>query len=328
MTFNALLTEQIADREFTTTLQQRRLDDLPVGELLIRVSYSSLNYKDALSALGNPGVTRNFPHTPGIDAVGEIEQSSSDAFAVGDQVIVTGYDLGMNTDGGLAEYIRVPASWALPLPDGLAARQAMVLGTAGLTAGLCVEKLLHMGAAPEHGQVLVTGATGGVGSVAVALLSKLGFKVAASTGKPAQEAMLRELGARDIIARDELSEAVKKPLLKPRWHYAIDCVGGDTLVNVLKSLMPSGSVACCGLAGSADFPASVLPFILRDINLLGVDSVEIPLARKRAIWQLFAGDWALPNLEPIVTEVSLEQSVDYLSQFVTGQIAGRIVVNF
>lgn len=327
MTFAALVTEQIADREFATTLQQRSLDDLPDGDLLIRVSYSSLNYKDALSTLGNPGVTRNFPHTPGIDAVGDVEASASDSFAVGDQVIVTGYDLGMNTDGGLAEYIRVPASWALPLPAGLTARQAMVLGTAGLTAGLCVEKLLHMGAAPEHGEVLVTGATGGVGSVAVALLSRLGFSVAASTGKPAQEAMLRDLGASAIVARDELSEAVKKPLLKPRWHYAIDCVGGDTLVNVLKSIMPGGSVACCGLAGSADLPTSVLPFILRDINLLGVDSVDITLQRKQAIWQRFAGEWALENLEPMVTQVNLEQAVNYLSQFVSGKVAGRIIVS-
>ncbi len=324
--FNALITEKVGEREFQTGLGQREIEDLPAGELLIEVQYSSLNYKDALSANGNPGVTRNFPHTPGIDAVGIVKESANDSFSVGDGVIVTGYDLGMETDGGLAEFIRVPATWALPLPSGLSARDAMVLGTAGLTAGLCVNKLLQAGATASEGKVVVTGATGGVGSVAVALLAKLGFDVVASTSKTSQHDLLKTLGASEIIDRESLSEAQRKPVLKQQWQNAVDCVGGDTLVNLLKSLGHSGSVACCGLVGSADLPATVLPFILRDVNLLGVDSVEIPLAKKRHIWEKFSGDWKLECLDQLATEIELAQVPEYLDRIMKGENIGRTVV--
>lgn len=326
MNYQCLITEQVSEKEFSTTLQTRSTDALAEGELLISVSYSCLNYKDALSAAGNPGVTRNFPHTPGIDAVGIVQESTSEKFSKGDEVIVTGYDLGMNTDGGLAEFIRVPAAWALALPQGLSARQAMVLGTAGLTAGLCVDKLLQIGASADAGQVLVTGASGGVGSVAIALLAKLGFKVIASTGKTQQTDLLKSLGAEQVIDRSELSQAQRKPMLKPQWRYAIDTVGGETLANALKSAEHGGSVACCGLAASADLPITVLPFILRDINLLGVDSVEIPLQKKQNIWQKFSGDWQLDNLEPLTREVELAAVPELLAGFFCDPIGGRIIV--
>ena len=324
--FNALITEKIGDKEFKTGLGQRAIEDLPAGELLIEVQYSSLNYKDALSANGNPGVTRNFPHTPGIDAAGIVKESASEHFSVGDVVIVTGYDLGMETDGGLAEFIRVPATWAVALPAGLSARDSMVLGTAGLTAGLCVSKLLMAGATAADGKVVVTGATGGVGSVAVALLAKLGFQVVASTSKVSQHDLLKSLGASEIIDRETLAEAQRKPMLKPQWQNAVDCVGGDTLVNLLKSLERSGSVACCGLVGSADLPATVLPFILRDVNLLGVDSVEIPLARKQHIWEMFSKEWKLACLDQLATEIQLEQVPEYLDKIIKGENIGRTVV--
>ncbi|MFT5580539.1 MAG: acrylyl-CoA reductase (NADPH), partial [Paraglaciecola psychrophila] len=265
-------------------------------------------------------------HTPGIDAVGVIKESASADFAIGDTVIVTGYDLGMETHGGLAEYIKVPANWALALPAGLSARDAMVLGTAGLTAGLCVNKLLQAGAVAGDGKVIVTGATGGVGSVAVALLAKLGFEVVASTSKPEQGEMLTSLGAAEIIDRNLLSEVQRKPLLAQQWANAIDCVGGDTLNNLLKSMHSSGSVACCGLVASANLPATVMPFIIRDVNLLGVDSVYISLQKKQAIWQKFANEWKLTGLDALTTEIGLEQVPAYLDKLIQGQNIGRTLV--
>lgn len=324
--FQALVTEDLGEKKYQTSLMQRELTDLHDGDLLIEVQYSSLNFKDALSANGSPGVTRTFPHTPGIDAVGVIKESASADFAIGDTVIVTGYDLGMETHGGLAEYIKVPANWALALPAGLSARDAMVLGTAGLTAGLCVNKLLQAGAVAGDGKVIVTGATGGVGSVAVALLAKLGFEVVASTSKPEQGEMLTSLGAAEIIDRNLLSEVQRKPLLAQQWANAIDCVGGDTLNNLLKSMHSSGSVACCGLVASANLPATVMPFIIRDVNLLGVDSVYISLQKKQAIWQKFANEWKLTGLDALTTEIGLEQVPAYLDKLIQGQNIGRTLV--
>ena len=300
---------------------------MPEGELLIKVAFSSLNYKDALSASGHPGVSRNFPHTPGIDASGVVESSSSDDFKPGDQVIVTGFDLGMNTAGGLAEYIRVPAAWVVPLPQGLSLKDAMVLGTAGLTAGLSVDKLLASGLS-DGASVLVTGASGGVGSVAVALLAKLGFDVSASTGKADSWDWLKGLGANSIIDRAEIAEPTPRPMLKARWQAAVDTVGGDTLATVLKSVDHSGFVTCCGLAAGDHFDPSVYPFILRGISLLGVDSVEIPRGSKERIWKQFATDWSLPDQASgeLVEMISLDQTTDYLPRFLRGEIKGRVVV--
>ncbi|PTS86516.1 oxidoreductase [Pseudomonas sp. HMWF032] len=325
-TFSALQARESAAGGFETVIVQRNVNDLPAGELLIRVKYSSLNYKDALSASGNRGVSKEYPHTPGIDAAGIVEASSVSEFSVGDEVIVTGYDLGMNTAGGFAQYIRIPASWALKRPQGLSMREAMVLGTAGLTAALCVEKLEQAGLTPYAGPVLVTGATGGVGSVAVALLTTLGYQVAASTGKADQAEYLKALGAQQIVSRTELEAGAGKPMLKPQWAGAVDCVGGDILFNVVKSLRYGASVACCGLTAGTAFSGSVLPFILRGVNLLGVDSVELPLVVKASMWDKLSLQWKL-DLESLVTEVSLEQLPESIANILAGKQIGRVLVN-
>ncbi len=300
--------------------------DLPDGEVLIKVAYSSVNYKDALSAKGMPGVTRDYPHTPGIDAAGVVEASSSEAFKSGDEVICIGYDLGMNTPGGYGEYIRVPANWVVPMPQGLDSRRAMIIGTAGFTAAICLEQIEKMGAKPSDGPVLVTGATGGVGSVAVMLLAKQGYEVVASSGKAEQADFLRGLGASKVIGRDDLSEADKRPMLAPQYAHAIDCVGGEILSNVVKTLKPQGSVAICGLVASPAFNTTVLPFILRGVNILGVDSVEISLDYKTKIWHLLASDWALEGLESLTTEIDLDGLSETIDKIFAGQITGRTLV--
>jgi len=325
--FKALWVEATGEKQFKQEIITRTIDSLPEHPLHVAVQYSSLNYKDALSTFGLPGVTREYPHTPGIDAAGTVIADASGRFQAGDEVIVSGYDLGMNTSGGLSQRIHVPSEWAVALPSGLTLRDTMTIGTAGFTAALCVQKLLHMGAKPEDGEVLVTGATGGVGTFSVALLSKLGFSVVALTGKADQEARLKTLGAKSIIARETLSAASNRPLAKPQWAHAIDCVGGEILANVLKSLHYSGSVAACGLAGSPNFTGSVLPFILRDVNLLGVDCVEQPLAKKAANWQRLATDFKLDNLTEMAEEITLEQAPEYLKRFLAGEVLGRYLVN-
>ncbi|HAJ74996.1 MAG TPA: oxidoreductase [Gammaproteobacteria bacterium] len=327
MEFKALQVSEVTEREFTSTIVERNVDELPQGEVLIEVSYSSINYKDALSASGNKSVTRNYPHTPGIDASGIVRSSSSDNFKAGDEVIVTGYDLGMNTAGGFGQYIRVPAAWVLACPEGLNLRDSMILGTAGFTAALCIEKLIANGLRPEAGDVLVTGATGGVGIVAVMLLKALGYSVVASTGKKSAHETLLQLGASEILDREELSEANPRPLLKERWAAAVDVAGGDTLCNVIKALNYGASVAACGLVQSPVLQASVLPFILRGVNLLGVDSVELPLDSKQAVWAKLAGDWKLAGLDAICTEIGLEQLDASLSSVLSGQATGRFLLN-
>jgi len=327
MEFKALQVSEVTEKKFTSTIVERSVDELPEGEVLIEVSYSSINYKDALSASGNKGVTRNYPHTPGVDASGIVRSSSSDNFKPGDEVIVTGYDLGMNTAGGFGQYIRVPAAWVLACPEGLNLRDAMILGTAGFTAALCVEKLIANGLAPDAGDVLVTGATGGVGIVAVMLLKALGYRVVASTGKNSAHDTLLLLGASEVLDRAELSEANPRPLLKERWSAAVDVAGGDTLSNVIKALNYGASVAACGLVQSPILQASVLPFILRGVNLLGIDSVELPLDSKQAVWAKLAGEWKLAGLDAICTEIGLEQLDTSLSSVLAGQATGRFLLN-
>lgn len=302
------------------------IDDLPEGEVLIRVSHSSLNYKDALSASGNKGVTRSFPHTPGIDAAGEVVESATGAPPTGSAVIVTGYDLGMNTDGGFGEYIRVPAGWCVAMPAGWNARTAMIYGTAGLTAGLCVQKLLTMGAVPEQGKVAVTGSSGAVGSVAVELLARLGFEVVAISGKADHADDLRNLGANEVVGREALAED-KKPLAKPVFANAVDTVGGGPLAELLKQIQPGGSVACCGLVAGPGLQTTVLPFILRGVNLLGVDSVEIPLVEKEAVWQKFAGAWACPKTEASARDIGRGELDGALKAFLKGESTGKIVLD-
>ena len=281
--FKALLVTE-EQGQYQRRVVTRHIDDLPAGEVLIRVHWSSLNYKDAMSASGNKAITRNYPHTPGIDAAGVVEASSVSELAPGDEVIVTGYDLGMDTAGGFGQCIRVPAAWVLKRPAGLSLRESMVLGTAGLTAALCIDKLERAGLSSGAGPVLVTGATGGVGSIAVAMLAHLGHEVVAVTGKADQADFLRGIGASEVLSREELQAGTNKVLLGERWAGAVDTVGGDILFNVVKSLRYDASVACCGLTAGGQFQASVFPFILRNVNLLGVDSVEQPLVAKAVIW--------------------------------------------
>jgi putative YhdH/YhfP family quinone oxidoreductase len=324
--FKALLVEQLEPKRFTRRIVTRSVDDLPAGELLVRVHWSSLNYKDALSATGHPGVTRNFPHTPGIDAAGEVVDDASGRFKPGDQVIVTGFDLGMETDGGYGQLISIPSGWAIPLPSGLSPRESMTIGTAGLTAALSVHALIERGITPDAGEILVTGATGGVGSVAVALLARLGFNVTAATGKPEAAVFLTGLGASLIIPREEVTANVERPMLKERWAGVVDCVGGETLVAAVKATRYGGSVTCCGLVGSIDLNLNVYPFILRGVSLLGIDSVQCPIPLRQTIWQKLADSWKLPHLQQLVAECPLEGLEEKIAAILKGQLQGRTVV--
>lgn len=323
--FRALRTEQRGD-QFVSSVVQRSVEELPPGDVLVKVEWSSLNYKDALSATGNKGVTRKYPHTPGIDAAGVVVEAGAGLWKVGDKVILTGYDLGMNTDGGYSEYVRVPAEWLVSSPLGLTGRDAMLLGTAGLTAALCVSSLIDAGMS-EQGDVLVTGATGGVGSIAVALLAQLGYRVIALTGKADAHDWLRELGAAECICRENILEGAGKPMLKPRFSGVVDTVGGDILAAAVKSLEYGASAACCGMAASADLPLNVFPFILRGVNLLGVDSVELPVEIKQQVWDLLATDWSLHALDKLVAaEVSLNQLPEWFDKILAGEVRGRVLV--
>jgi len=322
--FKAMIVEEHAEKKFARRIGVRQVDDLPEGDLLIRVRYSSLNYKDALSATGNPGVTRKFPHTPGIDAAGEVVEDSSGTFSPGDKVVVTGWDLGMNTAGGYGEYIRVPADWAITLPEGLSLRDSMILGTAGFTAGLSVHALAER-ITPDAGEILVTGATGGVGSVAVAILAKAGYRVVAVTGKTDQVDFLKNLGAGEVITREALMENASRPMMKERWAGAVDVVGGEMLAAVLKSTRYGGTVTCCGLVGSPELPVNVFPFILRGVSLLGIDSVQCPTEPRLAVWKKLAGEWRV-DLEALVSEVSLEELEGPIQSILKGGLRGRVLV--
>lgn len=325
-TFKALMVEQPGKKIFTRTIVERHIDDLPAGELLVRVHYSSLNFKDALSATGNPGVTRNYPHTPGIDAAGEVISCSDGSFSPGDQVIVTSYDLGMETDGGFGQVIRVPSQWALKLPSGLSLRESMMLGTAGLTAALSVYELEQGGVKPGDGPILVTGATGGVGSLAVAILAKAGYQVTAATGKMMEEGYLKSIGAADVIERSEVTQGSERPMMKPIWAGVVDCVGGETLTAAIKSTKPSGIVTCCGLVGSSDLPLNVFPFILRGVRLIGIDSSECRMTHRTEVWHNLATKWKITGLESMVEEVGLDGLEEKIQSMLKGGLKRRILV--
>lgn len=324
--FKAMVVSETAEKTFPRDIRERALSDLPAGELIIEVKYSSLNYKDALSATGNKGVTRKYPHTPGIDAAGIVADSTTKLFGVGDQVTVTGFDLGMNTAGGFGQYISVPALWATKLPQGLSLKDSMSYGTAGLTAALCLIRLMASGLTKESGEVLVTGATGGVGSIAVAILGKLGFNVVAATGKTSEHDFLRNLGAKTVISREEANDTSGRPLQKPRWAGVIDTVGGNILATALKSTKYGGLVAACGNAMSPELNVSVFPFILRGVSVLGVDSVEIPMRARQMAWQKLAGEWNV-DFSKIVTEVSLEELNPKIDAILKGAVRGRVLVD-
>ncbi|MDX2481517.1 MAG: YhdH/YhfP family quinone oxidoreductase [Desulfuromusa sp.] len=325
--FKALLVVQPEKKVFTRSIVTRSLDDLAEGELVVKVHYSSLNFKDALSAVGNPGVTRNFPHTPGIDAAGVVVSCSEGSFQPGDEVIVTSYDLGMETDGGFGQMIRVPSQWALKLPKGLSLKESMMLGTAGLTAALSVQELVENGVTPEKGSVLVTGATGGVGSLAVAILANIGFKVTAVTGKLEETAYLEGLGADSVISRETLLTGNERPMLKPTWAGVVDCVGGEMLAAAIKSTQYDGAVTCCGLVGSIDLNVSVFPFILRGVRLIGIDSAECPMDRRTKVWQNLAREWKLDKLAGMVDEITLDELEEKIQSMLKGGLKRRALVN-
>lgn len=325
MKYSALVVDENASGEYSSEIKEFDLSNLPAGDILIKVSYSSVNYKDALSFSGNKGVTQKFPHTPGIDASGEVVESNHSEFPVGTKVIVTGYDLGMNTFGGFGEYIRVPSDWVIKLPDSLSEKEAMAWGTAGLTAALCVDKLINNQVSKTK-PILVSGATGGVGSIAISLLSKLGYQVHALTSKVDRFEYLKALGAHDVVLREDFIDDSKRPLLKPKYSGAVDVAGGTVLASILKVIDYQGVVACCGLVASPSLNTTVLPFILRDISLLGVDSVELPLARKKEVWVKIATEWQLKDLLSSCTEISKSELSETMTQMLKGNISGRFIL--
>ena len=322
--YKAFITQE-TESGFSNSIESLSIADLEENDLLIKVSYSSLNYKDALSASGNKGVTRTYPHTPGIDAVGEVVKSNSSDFKDGDKIVVTGYDLGMNTYGGFGQYISIPATWAISLPNELSEAEAMSIGTAGLTAGLCVRKLLQNDLTPDSGDVLVTGASGGVGSVAVMVLSKLGFNVVALTGKQDQVDYLESLGASSVIIRSQMEEQ-GKPLQKGIYQGGVDTVGGNILSNFISQTSQRGAITCCGNVASDKLETSIFPFILRGVTLIGIDSAESLLEVKKEIWNNFSNDWKI-DLEKITKEVFLESLSDEVEKILKGSQVGRIRVN-
>lgn len=323
--FNALVLNQ-QDKQTIATVQQIDETQLPEGDVLINVDYSSLNYKDGLAITGKGKIIRNFPMVPGIDLAGTVISSQDSRYKAGDNVVLTGWGVGENHWGGMAERARLKADWLVPLPNGLNSKQAMMVGTAGLTSMLCVQALLDAGITPDSGEILVTGASGGVGSVAVSLLATLGFKVAAVTGRITQNGPLLEaLGATRIIERSEFEEPAR-PLEKQLWAGAIDTVGSKVLAKVLAQMDYNGAVAACGLAGGFDLPTTVMPFILRNVRLQGIDSVMCPTEKRISAWQKLVE--LLPNsfFEQACTEISLDDAIKYAEDITNGQVTGRVVI--
>lgn len=313
--------------KFIRRIEKLKIEDLPSGDVIVKVKYSSLNFKDALSVTGNKGVTRKYPHTPGIDAAGVVESSASGKFKAGDKVIVTSYDLGMNTDGGFAEYIRVPEDWVVAMPQELDFKQAMIYGTAGFTAALSVYRLLAAGQKPEMGPVVVTGALGGVGSIAISILSSLGFEVIAATFESTgDEEVLQELGASNRISTDITDDKSGRPLLRPLWAGAIDVIGGNTLHTLLKACKPLGNVTTCGNVGSGDLAMTVYPFILNGISLIGIDSQNCPMELRQKVWDKLAADWNVYKNKEQVIESSLEELDTYIDLMLEKKSRGRVIV--
>ncbi|WP_339206312.1 oxidoreductase [Paenibacillus sp. FSL K6-3182] len=323
--FKALVINKV-ENEIIANTQQLDLNDLPQGELLIKVAYSSVNYKDALACLPNGGIVKSYPFVPGIDLAGTVVSSEDERFQEGDEIVVTGYGLGVNHFGGFSEYARVPAEWAIKLPQGLSMKEAMILGTAGFTAALSVYELVQNGIRPEDGPILVTGATGGVGSIAAAIAAKLGYEVAASTGKLDKQQYLLDLGVKRILPREELLSGSKQPLDKQIWAGAIDCVGGETLTAVLSQLKYGGTVAASGLTGGAGLSMTVYPFIIRGVRLIGIDSVMAGMEIRSKIWALLADAYKPSMLGELFSEISLEQVSDQVATLLNGQAKGRTIV--
>lgn len=322
--YKAFVIREDDNKNYVRSIENKSISDLPEGDVLIKVKYSSLNYKDALSATGNKGVTKQYPHTPGIDASGVVVESIDDTFKPGDEVLVTGYDLGMNVSGGYQSYIRVPKSWVIPMPKGLSMKEAMIYGTAGFTAALSVYKLIEGGVKPSDGDILVTGATGGVGSVAVSILAKLGYNVYALTGKAHAKQTLIDLGAKDIILRDDFNAQKDRPLLRTRWAGVIDTVGGKILEKAIKATKYDGVVTCCGLVASPNLELTVFPFILRGVSLFGIDSVECKKNLRLKVWENIATDWKIKHLA--YQEITLDELSNKIDLILKGQLVGRTIV--
>ncbi len=326
-TFPGYLVRKDADGPVSASVESISRDDLPAGEVLIEVAYSSLNYKDAMACQGHPGLVRKFPHVPGIDCSGMVQESESPDYRPGDQVLVTGYELGSGRWGGYAAQVRVPATWVVPLPKSLSLYEAMIYGTAGFTAAQAVTAILRQGIDPKRGEVVVTGATGGVGSMAVAILARLGYQVVAVTGKPEQHDWLRQLGATRILGREEVTDTSDRPLLKERWAAAVDTVGGVPLATILRSMAHRGCVAACGLVAGHELPLSVYPFILRGVTLAGIDSAQCPYSERLEMWEKLAGEWRVDHLESLTTSIGLQELPKYVTKILAGQIVGRTVVD-
>ncbi|MEE1675893.1 MDR family oxidoreductase [Agarivorans aestuarii] len=323
--FKALVLDQV-EKQTTSSIRQLNDADLPESDVIVNVDYSSLNYKDGLAITGKGKIVRNFPMVPGIDLTGTVEQSHDPRYAAGDKVVLTGWGVGEGHWGGMAEKASLKADWLVPLPEGLSGKQAMMVGTAGFTAMLCVQALVDAGITPESGEILVTGASGGVGSVAVTLLAKLGYKVAAVTGRIEQNGtLLTELGASRIIDRSEFEEPARA-LEKQIWAGAVDTVGSKVLAKVLAQMDYNGAVAACGLAGGFDLPTTVMPFILRNVSLLGIDSVSCPSAKRIKAWQRLAELLPDSYYQQACTEVELEQVAEYAEAITNGQVTGRVVI--
>lgn len=324
--FPCYLVRRDAAGKVSARVEATTVDALPEGQVVVRVEYSSLNYKDALASQGHPGVVRQFPHVPGIDCAGAVVESESSDFEPGDEVLITGYELGAGHWGGFAAFVRVPAEWIVRMPSGLSARAAMTYGTAGFTAAQCVTAIVERGIDPKRGPVVVTGATGGVGSLAVAILAKLGYEVAAVTGKADRHDWLRQIGAKQILDREEVVDESDTPLLASRWAAAIDTVGGKPLATILRSMKYRGCVAACGLVAGPELLTTVYPFILRGVTLAGIDSAKCPRPLRLEMWQKLSGPWRVDNLEAFASEATLDDLPDRIEKILAGQIIGRTLV--
>jgi len=318
--------EKSSDGIVSSSLTERPTAELPAGEVTVQVQWSSLNYKDALAATGNPGITRKFPHVPGIDAAGVVVESSAPRFPVGTEVIATGRELGVERWGGWAEFVRLPAAWLVRRPAGLTLEEAMTIGTAGFTAAQSVQALIHAGITPERGPIVVTGATGGVGSLAVQILAQLGYEVTAVTGKSDRAEWLKEMGARTVLDREAFLAAPNRPLLAATWAGGVDTVGGTMLSTLLRGVQHRGCVTACGVVGGAELSLTVYPFILRGITLAGIDSAWCPDDRRLEIWEHLATDWKPRHLDAGKTVVSLDQLAPAVEQILKGGLAGRVVI--
>ncbi|KGR92326.1 quinone oxidoreductase [Ureibacillus massiliensis 4400831 = CIP 108448 = CCUG 49529] len=325
-TFNALVVNK-EEENFTVKVQSLTVQDLPEGEVLIQVSYSGINYKDSLASIPNGNIVRSYPFVPGIDLAGVVVSSEDPRFKEGDEVIATSYEIGVSHFGGYSEYARVKADWIVPLPKGLTLKEAMTIGTAGFTAALCVQRLEENGLTPDKGPVLVTGATGGVGSFAISILAARGYQIEASTGKASESEYLKNLGANEILSREDVYDGKIKALCKQKWAAAVDSTGGEILASVISQIQYGGAVAACGLTAGTKLPTTVFPFILRGVDLLGVDSVYCPMETRAKTWERLSTDFKPTNLDDFIQqEVTLQELPDALPTLLEGKARGRIIV--